>query len=76
MRYQLRGVMHAYGVLTEVHIMAPSERTRQRCAFVSFETHANAMAATALNNAFQMRQTERPIVVRFADSQGKRQRTY
>ncbi len=45
------------------------------CAFVTFEHHVSALAATKMGGVHRMNQNDRPIVVRFADSQGgKRQR--
>jgi len=72
----LRGVMQPYGTVVEIHLMKPSESTQQRCAFVTFEHHVSALAATKMGGVHRMSPNERPIVVRFADTQGgKRQRS-
>ena len=65
-----------YGTIIDIHVMKPSGYSNQRCSFVTFEHHVSALAATKLGGVHRMNQVDRPIVVRFADSQGgKRQRT-
>ena len=66
------------GKVLNVHIMLPSERTGQRCAFVQYEMHACALSALELSNQYRMTPSGAPIVVRFADTQGaaKRQRAW
>ena len=66
--------MSPYGVIVDIHMMNPSERTQQRCAFVNFEHHVSAVAATKMGGVHVMKPGERPIVVRFADNSKKRGR--
>jgi len=71
----LRAVCQPFGNITDVHLMKPSGYSNQRCAFVTFEHHVSALAATKMSGQHRMNQFDRPIVVRFADTQGnKRQR--
>lgn len=74
----VRAVFEPYGKVLHIHMMLPSERTGQRCAFVQFDAHASAVNALELSNSYRMHPGEQtPIVVRFADSQGaKRQRAW
>jgi hypothetical protein len=74
----IRVVFEPYGKVLNVHIMLPSERTGQRCAFVQYEMHACALSALELSNQYRMTPSGAPIVVRFADTQGaaKRQRAW
>ena len=58
------------------HMRMQPSSCSQRCAFVTFEHHVSALAATKLSGVHKLNPVDRPIVVRFADSQnGKRQRT-
>ena len=75
---ELRNLMMPFGQIVDIHLMAPSQRTQQRCAFVTFGDHASAVAATALGNKNQAAHVHaqvdprfRSLVVRFADSQGQ-----
>ena len=68
----LRALMGPYGNIVDAHLMAPSQTSSQRCAFVTFEHHVSALAATKLGGTHQMIPGERPIVVRFADQQGNK----
>lgn len=72
---ELRALMGPYGNIVDVHLMKPSMHSNQRCCFVTFEHHVSALAATKLGGVHKMNAVDRPIVVRFADSQAKRQRT-
>ena len=57
--------------------MQPSERTHQRCAFVTFAEHASALAATAMSGNHRMAPNEPAVVVRFADNpSNKRHRSW
>lgn len=55
-----------------VYSPQPSETTQQRCAFVTFEHHVSALAATKMGGVHRMNANDRPIVVRFADTQGQK----
>jgi len=60
----LRAIFASYGSIRDLHLMAPSVKTQQRCAFVTFEQHASALAATQLSGNYRMVPTDKPIVVR------------
>ena len=71
----LRALLAPYGNIVDIHVMKPSGYSNQRCAFVTYEHHVSALAATKLSGVHRLSPVDRPIVVRFADSQGsKRQR--
>ena len=71
----LRNVMAPYGNIVDIHVMKPSGSSNQRCAFVTYEHHVSALAATKMNGVLRVNAVDRPIVVRFADAQhNKRQR--
>jgi hypothetical protein len=73
----LTPLFEPYGVLVDTHMMKPSEKTGQRCAFVKYQMAASAQAATAaMNGILQINAQDKPIVVRFADDGNgtKRQR--
>jgi len=68
----LRMLFQTYGPVEEVHLMNPSAKTGQRCAFVKYPGVENCQAAIdGLVNYRVMPGDEKPILVRFADSQGK-----
>ena len=72
------GVGLVGALLIMASFLSHSPTTQQRCAFVTFEHHVSALAATKLSGMHRMTANDRPIVVRFADAQGenkKRQRT-
>lgn len=71
----LRTLMSPYGNILDIHVMKPSSHTNQRCAFITYEHHICALAATKLSGVHRMNPNDKAIVVRFADKQGdKRQR--
>ena len=70
----VRALFGPYGTIMDIHVMNPSGHSNQRCAFVTFEHHVSALAATKLSGVHRMKPEDKAIVVRFADSQGKRQR--
>ena len=51
---ELRALMEPYGFVQEIHMMKPSEQTQQRCAFVTFEHHVSALAATKMGGVHRM----------------------
>lgn len=66
-----------YGQVEDVHLMNPSAKTGQRCAFVRFTTTDFAQAAIDGLVNYSVVPGETPILVRFADSQTqKRPRTF
>ena len=67
--YEVRQFMMPYGPIGEIHVMKPSTQTHQRCAFVTYEHHASALAATKMHGTKKMKPEDKPIVVRFADDQ-------
>lgn len=65
-----------YGQIHEIHLMAPSAKTGDRCAFVSFlSTGAAQCAVEQLNGRFQVPPSPRTIVVQLAKESSKRPRT-
>lgn len=73
----LHAAFSSFGTVREIHLMQPSERTNQRCAFVTFEAHASAVSATQMSGKMKMTPSDAAaIVIRFADSQNKRQRSW
>merc|ERR1740139_1794154 len=68
-------VFQTFGQIHEVHLMAPSAKTGDRCAFVSFLSTAAAQSAVEqLNGRFQMPPSPRTIVVQLAKESNKRPR--
>jgi len=75
---QLQPLFDPYGMVIDTHMMKPSDKTGQRCAFIKYSMPASAQAAVAaLNGRMSVSPTDGPIVVRYADggSREKRQRT-
>jgi hypothetical protein len=68
----LRAIFATYGTIKDLHLMHPSSQTQQRCAFVTFDNHASALAATKLGGVYKITPTDKPIVVRFADQQANK----
>ena len=53
--YEVRQFMMPYGPIGEIHVMKPSTQTHQRCAFVTYEHHASALAATKMHGTKKMK---------------------
>ena len=70
-RCQLQGLFSQFGTILDVHLMHPSQKTLQRCAFVTFESSVSAQAATKIGGVHKMDPNDKPIVVRFADQPGQ-----
>jgi len=67
----LRMLFQAYGSVQEVHLMNPSVKTGQRCAFVRYSSPQECQAAIdGLVNYRVHPSDEKPILVRFADNSG------
>jgi len=65
----VRMLFQAYGAVTDVHLMKPSAKTGQRCAFVCYGSAQECQAAIdGLANYRVTPSDERPILVRFANS--------
>jgi CUG-BP- and ETR3-like factor len=67
----LRMLFQAYGTVLEVHLMNPSAKTGQRCAFIRYSSTQECQAAIdGLVNYRVHPSDEKPILVRFADNSG------
>eukprot|EP00320_Phaeocystis_rex_P000816 CAMPEP_0119084192 /NCGR_PEP_ID=MMETSP1178-20130426/128671_1 /TAXON_ID=33656 /ORGANISM="unid sp, Strain CCMP2000" /LENGTH=289 /DNA_ID=CAMNT_0007067135 /DNA_START=34 /DNA_END=903 /DNA_ORIENTATION=+ len=68
-------IFQPFGHIHEIHLMEPSAKTGDRCAFVSFLTAAAAQSAVEqLNGRFQVPPSPRTIVVQLAKESNKRPR--
>merc|ERR1712150_333423 len=71
--HALRYVFANYGTVEKVHIMTGKSKSGQACAFVEYATNVEAETAIlTLNEKYEIKPGDGPILVRHADNKGGR----